>query len=257
MTTPPKAYVVDDEPMIRTLVQRALEARGLVVESFDDAIHAYRRIVEGDRPDLIISDVNMTEMSGTTLFSQLREMGLNIPFVMMTGLPKDNDDALQKCGVEQIVVKPFMSAQLMAAADEALQSRLAPPAPPKDEHLIAGVASWPHSEQDMSQLEQTIAEGEALSRAEEQEQAASAVIDAQIDQQERTLALSEINGKIEQCHEKIEEARMVLLEAGGLLVDLKELIAAYTAIEHKPEAEPSHPVDPTATTGEGDPSRAE
>lgn len=255
-----KAFLVDDEVEIRKLLVRSLERMGLNVEQFSDANFAWKRIADGARPDIIISDINMPEMTGTELYAKIRSAGLDIPVILITGLPRENDERIQACGARWVIEKPFTTDKVTAAVTEALQSRIAPPEPEHfegeiDVDRLSGPASWANSEQDVSRLDGIIAEGETLVTADERSESSKRV-DAQIEQNDCDLALSEINRKIEQCHTKIEETRMILLEAGGLLIDLKELIAAFTALQQKPEAASNHPVIPTTSVGSNDPSAA-
>ncbi|MBI4633303.1 MAG: response regulator [Deltaproteobacteria bacterium] len=78
--------VVDDSSTIRRLVTQALEEAGFQVTTAENGKQAMKRINER-RPDLIISDIDMPEMSGIELCKELHHDPLlgAIPFVIMSG----------------------------------------------------------------------------------------------------------------------------------------------------------------------------
>lgn len=55
--------------------------------------------------DLIVSDLNMSGMSGFDLTRKLRESGIKIPVILMTGSMISREEALSK-GVDELVKKP-------------------------------------------------------------------------------------------------------------------------------------------------------
>jgi CheY-like chemotaxis protein len=80
------ALVVDDSMLIRHTVCRFLEARGYDVESATnglEALEALKRI----RPDIVITDMQMPNMSGIELITALksRPATANIPIVIVAG----------------------------------------------------------------------------------------------------------------------------------------------------------------------------
>lgn len=116
--------VVDDEPDIRLLVRFTLGLDGHeVVEARDgnEALDA----VDRHRPDLIVLDVMMPELSGWEALTQLKadddERVREIPVVMLTALSSPLDRA--KGGIEGAVrylTKPIAPDALRATVAEAL-----------------------------------------------------------------------------------------------------------------------------------------
>ncbi|MES4786397.1 MAG: hypothetical protein C4294_11890, partial [Nitrospiraceae bacterium] len=68
---PSKVLVVDDEPHLRRVVSLYLRDRNYDVATAEDGTEAIRMVQE-DRPDLIIADISMPGMDGFELCSQLR-----------------------------------------------------------------------------------------------------------------------------------------------------------------------------------------
>src|ERR687886_3025992 len=66
--------IVDDEQTARHLLRYVLQLDGYHVLSANDAFDAIKLLEEGERPDLIISDVMMPGMLGPELVQHLAEM---------------------------------------------------------------------------------------------------------------------------------------------------------------------------------------
>jgi two-component system chemotaxis response regulator CheY len=65
--------------------------------------------------DLVLCDWNMPGRSGLELLQQVRSVGLEVPFVMVTGrADKESVIAAKDAGVTAYISKPFSAAQLEA-----------------------------------------------------------------------------------------------------------------------------------------------
>lgn len=79
------ALVVDDSMLIRYTVSRFLEQRGFVVESATNGVEALD-VLARVRADLIVTDLQMPNMSGSELITALKskpEMA-GIPIIIVT-----------------------------------------------------------------------------------------------------------------------------------------------------------------------------
>src|SRR5579864_8415098 len=83
---PLMVLVVDDSMLIRHMVCRFLEERGLQVESASNGIEALEMLTRV-RPNLIITDIGMPRMSGTEFIAALKETAetVTIPIVILSG----------------------------------------------------------------------------------------------------------------------------------------------------------------------------
>jgi len=89
MTTAPKKvlHVDDDEPTLRT-VARHLEASGFVVFSTTSPFIA--PIIQKERPDVIVMDVDMPLLSGDRIVSIIRGNEFStIPVIYFSGKPEN------------------------------------------------------------------------------------------------------------------------------------------------------------------------
>ena len=80
----PQILIVDDEPCIRESLGMLLMASGYDVAEADNGVSALSHL---DRtvPDLIVTDLNMPQMSGLELISQVRSRYPSISIVAMSG----------------------------------------------------------------------------------------------------------------------------------------------------------------------------
>src|ERR1700730_2297161 len=69
---PAIGLVVDDSMLIRYTVCRFLEGRGFEVQSATNGLEALK-ILERVHPDLIVTDMQMTKMSGSELITALKK----------------------------------------------------------------------------------------------------------------------------------------------------------------------------------------
>lgn len=67
-----RVLLVDDEPLIRTVISGYLVAAGYVVRAAVDGLDAIAKLRAG-LPDLIVSDINMPKMSGLEFLDVVRK----------------------------------------------------------------------------------------------------------------------------------------------------------------------------------------
>jgi CheY-like chemotaxis protein len=108
--------VVDDEPAIREVIATLLEDEGYLVRHAKDGLEALDAI-NGNRIDLIVSDVAMPRLDGTSLVRKLRRRGHLTPVVLMSAVYADVDLP----GV-RFVPKPFEIDRLLGTVASALGS---------------------------------------------------------------------------------------------------------------------------------------
>ncbi|MBC8356713.1 MAG: response regulator [Planctomycetes bacterium] len=108
------ALIVDDEPHIRRVAELALKAVGCTVISATDGEQAWEEI-QANRPDILVSDVQMPKMDGVQLVRLIRSTPefAKLPIVLLTAkgfeLQQSESETLASCDV---VCKPFSPAAL-------------------------------------------------------------------------------------------------------------------------------------------------
>jgi CheY-like chemotaxis protein len=84
------ALVVDDSMLIRHTVSRFLEGRGYRVERATNGAEALE-MLKTLQPDLILTDIQMPQLSGTELITALKNnpQTANVPIVILSGRPRE------------------------------------------------------------------------------------------------------------------------------------------------------------------------
>lgn len=112
--------LVDDSKTVRMLVARTLVGAGYRVLEAQDGLEALAQL-RGGEVNLVVSDVNMPNMSGLELLEATRTTGRSEPFLVLTteGDAKMIDRA-RALGAAGWLVKPFKPDQLLHAVRRAL-----------------------------------------------------------------------------------------------------------------------------------------
>ena len=120
-----RVAVVDDEPDIITIQQSILSNLGYRVSTFTDARAALESIVsDPDRFDIVITDYTMPNLTGLELARRLRDAGIDIPLILITGhLIKEIEAIARQTGIAEFITKPIDSYRLTSAIQRILESR--------------------------------------------------------------------------------------------------------------------------------------
>ena len=112
-----RILVVDDEEQNIEMLQQMLERLGYRVTgrtSGIDALATFR--AQPDKFDLVITDMNMPNMTGTDLVRELREIRPGISVILCTGFSEMiSEKDTQALGIQKIVMKPAVTAEIARA----------------------------------------------------------------------------------------------------------------------------------------------
>jgi two-component system response regulator FixJ len=115
MQPEPVIYVIDDDEAVRQSLEFLLRTAGFTVRSFESA-KAFLDIIPQPRSGCIITDVRMPHISGIDLLRRVKDLGIDMPVIMITG---HGDISLaveaMKIGAADFLEKPFDDDQLLAA----------------------------------------------------------------------------------------------------------------------------------------------
>ncbi|WP_224240654.1 response regulator [Hyalangium gracile] len=123
-----RILVADDEPALRRVLQRLLEAEGYVVETVEDGEEALARLLNPSLTpvDLVLLDVHMPRRSGIEVLRALREASSPVRSLVLSARIRDEDVMkLYTEGAVDFVAKPFSIHTLLARV-----TRLLPPRTP-------------------------------------------------------------------------------------------------------------------------------
>jgi FixJ family two-component response regulator len=114
-------HVIDDDAALRKAIAR-LFASAKIEALFHESVHDFLSKPLIDQLGCIVSDVRMPGINGLVFQSQLDELGIKLPIVIMTGF---GDVAMSvramKAGAIDFLIKPFNSQYMLDAVATALQ----------------------------------------------------------------------------------------------------------------------------------------
>jgi two-component system response regulator MprA len=120
-----RVLVVDDEPSVRSALERALRLERYEVELAADGRQALDRLA-GATVDAVVLDVAMPYVDGLEVCRRLRDAGDRTPVLMLTARDAVDDRvAGLDAGADDYLVKPFALKELQARL-RALLRRAAP-----------------------------------------------------------------------------------------------------------------------------------
>jgi len=111
-----RVLVVEDDDGLRNLIQRALKKLGFVVEGVSSGGEAFD-CIDTDSRLVMLLDQKLPDMAGSDLVSRLKDHGLPVPFIVMTG---QGDERLavemMKLGAADYLVKSMDLLDLLPTA---------------------------------------------------------------------------------------------------------------------------------------------
>lgn len=112
-------HCCDDEPHILLAVSLKFSKAGFRVTTDGDGQAAWESI-QRERPQLLITDLQMPRMGGLELIRRIRATPElhDLPVILLTakGLEVDNDELFEKFGISEVICKPFSPRELVERA---------------------------------------------------------------------------------------------------------------------------------------------
>jgi two-component system cell cycle sensor histidine kinase/response regulator CckA len=108
--------LVEDEPMVRSVAERALTRHGYTVITADNGEDALEIIAKNEPIDLLISDVVMPGMDGPTMVREARQSRPDLKILFMSGYAEEQ--LRKSIDIENVnfLAKPFSVIELAEAA---------------------------------------------------------------------------------------------------------------------------------------------
>lgn len=118
-TEMPTVLIIDDNDLVRTMLQAQFEAAGFsvgVAIDGEDGIGKFKQ-----QPfDLVISDIFMPREGGTFVVRNIRSLAPQVPIIVMTAAELTSEEIGSVLGAVRTIFKPFRPRQLIALARECL-----------------------------------------------------------------------------------------------------------------------------------------
>jgi two-component system alkaline phosphatase synthesis response regulator PhoP len=123
-----KILIVDDDPIIRNLLEQILEPfaeKGVELLTADNGLIALETIKK-EMPALVLLDVMMPKMNGFEVCNTVKnDLKLrDVYIIMLTAKGQESDKQKAKeCGADLYIAKPFNIPELIKKVDEVLRAK--------------------------------------------------------------------------------------------------------------------------------------
>ena len=109
-----KVLVIDDEAMIRKTVRLACEKEGYAVQEAENGTEALAK-VDSFRPDIILLDLMLPDISGFDVCRDIRRAGYKQPVLILSAKTEEIDVVVGlEIGADDYIIKPFRPRELLA-----------------------------------------------------------------------------------------------------------------------------------------------
>jgi two-component system cell cycle sensor histidine kinase/response regulator CckA len=115
--------LVEDEPMVRTVAERALTRHGYTVITANSGEEALEILDRGDEIDLLVSDVVMPGMDGPAMVTEARKSRPDIKVLFMSGYAEEQLRKSIDIDNVAFLPKPFSVQELAEAARGVLEPK--------------------------------------------------------------------------------------------------------------------------------------
>lgn len=117
-----RVLVIDDSKEIRDfLAEYVLEPKGFQVLKASNGLMGLEMAM-AERPDLMITDQQMPQLTGLELLRKLKEHDIEVPTILMTGMGSEETAvAAFRLGIRDYIIKPIDAQELSDSIDNALR----------------------------------------------------------------------------------------------------------------------------------------
>ncbi len=118
-----RVFVIDDDEVMLLACRRILEKEGYEVETFASALAGIDRIAES-RPELVLVDLKMPEISGMEVIQRIRTIDSGIVLAVVTGYATIGTAVeAMSTGAHDFLPKPFTPDELRLVVKRAAERR--------------------------------------------------------------------------------------------------------------------------------------
>jgi DNA-binding response OmpR family regulator len=115
-----RVLVVDDEPIVREVLERYLQLEGFAVTTAEDGEDALERFASTD-PHLVLLDLMLPRIDGLEVFRRMRAER-STPVIMLTARGEETDRVVGlELGADDYVTKPFSPREVIARVKAVLR----------------------------------------------------------------------------------------------------------------------------------------
>ncbi len=122
-TNDPKILVVDDDAEMASVLSDVLRDAGYTALSANSGAQALE-LVEREQPDLVVSDLRMSQMNGHQLQAELKKRAPGLPVIIITAFGSiANAVESMKLGASDYLTKPFGNDEFLLVVSRTLENR--------------------------------------------------------------------------------------------------------------------------------------
>ena len=117
--------VVDDEHMVAQMIQELLSPLGYHVDYRINSVEALRAFQDhAELFDLVITDLNMPDMTGDELAKAMISVRPDIPIILCTGFSEIiTEEKMAAIGIRELIMKPIIKNELAKVIRRILDAR--------------------------------------------------------------------------------------------------------------------------------------
>ena len=107
-----KLLIVDDEKDVREFAQKFFNKRNIDTLTAAGGVEALK-LIDQERPDLVLLDVRMEELSGLEVLKRIRQNKWDVKVIMVTGV--ENGETIKEAwglGIVNYIHKPLVLDEL-------------------------------------------------------------------------------------------------------------------------------------------------
>jgi two-component system alkaline phosphatase synthesis response regulator PhoP len=109
-----RVLLIDDEAAIRKALRMVLENEGYEVQEGETGAEGLK-LVEAQKPDLVLLDLMLPDLSGFDVCREIRKQGSRIPIIMVSAKTEEIDIVVGlEIGADDYITKPFRNRELLA-----------------------------------------------------------------------------------------------------------------------------------------------
>ena len=118
-----KVLIIDDEPSLLTTLEMLFNSKGYSVQTAGGGKEGLEKITPDNLPDLLISDIKMSDLDGIEVLREVKKIDPYLPVVLITA-QADKQEAIAACneGAYYFLEKPFENKKLLKICSEALEN---------------------------------------------------------------------------------------------------------------------------------------
>jgi len=111
-------FIIEDEPTIGRLLKQSVESSDIRATLFLSGTEALSEIARGNRPDIILMDINLPDISGIDLTALIKDKYPDIEIIMQT-VNEDSNSIINaiEAGASGYILKTSSVAEIMMAID--------------------------------------------------------------------------------------------------------------------------------------------